>query len=186
MNYNKIKELSTEKKINFSQLSEKIGMSRRGLYAAIENETLTIRTLEKIAEVLEVPLMAFFESQPGAFTSLNSYNKEVTDLNNIIKLQEEYIAKQDKYLQQNELLVSSQQQSITLLIEKLDGFQNVSLAVEEFINANPEFKNSEFLADLRETVVNNSNVAHYLKILYKDNPEGLENFQKSIISKKEK
>jgi transcriptional regulator with XRE-family HTH domain len=72
LDYNRIKELLTEKHITMSALSSKSGMSRRGLYAAIDNETLTIQALEKIAEFFEVPITEFFG---GADSKL------VTDLN---------------------------------------------------------------------------------------------------------
>jgi len=43
------------------QLAENIGMTKGGLYAAIENNTLSVKTLEKIAEVFNVPITSFFE-----------------------------------------------------------------------------------------------------------------------------
>lgn len=61
MEYSKIRELCTSKGISIPQLAEKIGVSK-GLYTAIKNETLTVSTLEKIAEALEVPVCTFFES----------------------------------------------------------------------------------------------------------------------------
>lgn len=61
MEYSKIRELCTSRGISIPQLAEKIGVSK-GLYTAIKNETLTVSTLEKIAEALEVPVCTFFES----------------------------------------------------------------------------------------------------------------------------
>ena len=62
MDYNKINTLLTDKRLSVPMLADKIGMTKRGLYASLENKTLTISTLEKIAEVLEVPVTVFFES----------------------------------------------------------------------------------------------------------------------------
>ena len=62
MDFSKIKDLLTDKRLTMKTLSDKIGMSRGGLHTAIANKTLTIEALEKIAEALEVPVTYFFES----------------------------------------------------------------------------------------------------------------------------
>ena len=62
MDFDKIKSLCLNKRITIPELSEKIGMSRAGLYTTIKNQTITVTTLEKIAEALEVPVSVFFES----------------------------------------------------------------------------------------------------------------------------
>ena len=72
MDSEKIKELCVKRGINIPILSERVGMSRAGLYTAIKNETLTVAVLEKIAEQLEVPITEFF----GGGDS-----KQVTELN---------------------------------------------------------------------------------------------------------
>jgi transcriptional regulator with XRE-family HTH domain len=60
MKYSILKELLTQKRINIPTLAKEIGMSKPGLYLAIEKERLTVETLEKIAGVLEVPVNVFF------------------------------------------------------------------------------------------------------------------------------
>ncbi|MHA1659558.1 MAG: hypothetical protein ACTSUT_10610 [Promethearchaeota archaeon] len=61
MNYNKIKELSKQKKISFRKLSIKIDLTETGLYAAIRNNTLKVKDLEAISRVFKVPVKYFFE-----------------------------------------------------------------------------------------------------------------------------
>lgn len=61
MNYSKIKEILTSKGISLPQLADKIGMSKAGIYLAIDKKRLSIDTLEKIAEVLDVPVTIFFD-----------------------------------------------------------------------------------------------------------------------------
>lgn len=68
MENNKIKELLTEKGLTFTALADKIGVSRAGLYHTIYNNTLSVRSLEKIAEVLEVPVTVFFEDENEKWT----------------------------------------------------------------------------------------------------------------------
>lgn len=72
MDYNKINKILTDKRLSIPQLADKIGMTKRGLYSSIENKTLTISTLEKIAEVLDVPATVFFDEQ-----SANWNNKDL-------------------------------------------------------------------------------------------------------------
>jgi len=65
MNYNTLLSQIKNKGLTVSRLADLIEMSKTGLYAAIEKKTLTVDKLEKISEVLEVPILIFFEGQPG-------------------------------------------------------------------------------------------------------------------------
>lgn len=58
----------TEKNISIPQLAIKIGMTKGGLYSSIEKMTLTVDTLEKIADVLNVPVLSFFEDENEKWT----------------------------------------------------------------------------------------------------------------------
>lgn len=74
MNYNKLKNILSEKNISIPQLAEKINslqinslpekkaITRGGLYSTIKNETLTIEMLEYISTALGVPVTTFFET----------------------------------------------------------------------------------------------------------------------------
>lgn len=69
--------MSTEKQITMTALAGQVGMSRGGLSTAINNKTLTIETLEKIAEVLEVPVSVFFgEDQVSNNSEIIKLKKE--------------------------------------------------------------------------------------------------------------
>lgn len=63
MKYNKIRELLTIKGITMPQLADKIGMSKAGIYQAINKKRLSVDTLEMIAKVLDVQVSDFFENQ---------------------------------------------------------------------------------------------------------------------------
>ena len=106
MDFELIKNLCIEKKITIPELSERIGMSKAGLYTTIKNQTISVTILEKIAEVLEVPVTVFFKESlinpedeeallnyKTARTALADCKKEIEKLNvlvndklNIIKL----------------------------------------------------------------------------------------------------
>lgn len=86
MNYNKLKNILSEKNISIPQLAEKINslqvnslpekkaITRGGLYSTIKNETLTIEMLEYISTALGVPVTTFFETENSVLdnTSLKS------------------------------------------------------------------------------------------------------------------
>ena len=86
LNFSKIKDLLTDKRITMTTLSEKIGMSRGGLHTAIANKTLTIEALEKIAEVFEVPISIFFDDSPLVINQ-----NRIRDLENEIDIFEDRI-----------------------------------------------------------------------------------------------
>ena len=61
MNYQLIRNIVNERKIKFKQMADAIGMSDTGLSRCITNETMSVQTLEKIAEYLGVNASIFFE-----------------------------------------------------------------------------------------------------------------------------
>jgi len=61
MIYNKIKILLNQKNLTIDALSEKIDMTASGFHYAVKNKSLKVKDLQKIAEVLEVPVAYFFE-----------------------------------------------------------------------------------------------------------------------------
>lgn len=63
MNYSNIEIIADNKRITIPQLAERIGMTKSGLYRSIEKETVSIKTIEKISEVLGVPVTIFFEDE---------------------------------------------------------------------------------------------------------------------------
>lgn len=99
MDYNILKQLLTTKKINIPTLAKEIGMSKPGLYIAIEKERLTIEILEKIAQALDVPVTIFFNLSRVDWvpvSEVDKLNNEITRLQNRLKEVEEQL--EDKRL----------------------------------------------------------------------------------------
>ena len=93
MIYSKIKKILTDRNITVPQLAEKIDMTKGGLYAAIEKKTLSVKTLEKIAEVFDVSITSFFEdendewSKPALIAEVKKNEKTISEFNdNIVQL----------------------------------------------------------------------------------------------------
>jgi len=74
MNYSKIKILLESKKITVKKLAEKIGISEIGLHKMMNNQSMRIDVIEKIAEFLEVPVSYFFEENPVPCEKTKTHN----------------------------------------------------------------------------------------------------------------
>lgn len=61
MNYNKIKQLITEKNYTIEKLAIEIGISSGGFHKMFKRKTLTIDNLEKISNALGVSMTYWFE-----------------------------------------------------------------------------------------------------------------------------
>ena len=109
MNYSRLKEIIKEKKFTIEKVSVSIGMTASGFYAAVKNDTMTIRTLENISKTLEVPLMSFFtEEKPqienypnnASLTTANELNPNTkVNMEKLINAQEEIIAMQKEKIE---------------------------------------------------------------------------------------
>jgi transcriptional regulator with XRE-family HTH domain len=77
LNYNKIKSLASENKISLKELADKINLSEQGLHSGIKKQTLSVTNLEKIAEVLEVPVSYFFEDKEDVKKIINNTNGNI-------------------------------------------------------------------------------------------------------------
>lgn len=63
MQLDKIKSLAEKKGISIRDLSEKINLTAEGIYQNIRKNSIKAETLEKIAELLEVPVSYFFDDK---------------------------------------------------------------------------------------------------------------------------
>lgn len=83
MNYNKIEELRKSKGIAKKFLLEQLDMSRPGFDTALKNKTLKVRDLERIAEILNVPVISFFSEEQGSGHTVISKQHGTGNINSI-------------------------------------------------------------------------------------------------------
>jgi transcriptional regulator with XRE-family HTH domain len=129
LNYNKLKELLTQKRINVPALAKEIGMSKPGLYLAIDKERLTVDTLEKIAIALEVPVTVFFETSlqdKEQFEILKKeikgYSEQVKEYQNTLKrntLNEQLVLEMYRYFEES---LSDEEKNIISANKKYEKF----------------------------------------------------------------
>lgn len=65
-NFLLIRTLCEERKITMRELARRIGRDESTIQSAIRRGTTNTKTIEKIAEVLEVPVGYFFDAEPKA------------------------------------------------------------------------------------------------------------------------
>lgn len=90
-NLSVIREICQEKNISLKELSTRVGITQHGLQLILKNNTTKIETLEKIAKILEVNILAFidyelqeFDYKQGLRFDIPAYlfNNEISFLSN--------------------------------------------------------------------------------------------------------
>ena len=67
MNYSELKTIAERKKFTIKELAESIGMTSTGLKRSIEGETMSIKTLRDLCDILQITVAEFFgETVEGA------------------------------------------------------------------------------------------------------------------------
>lgn len=66
-NLNRIRTLCESKKVPIKELAEKCGLTPQSIYDAINRNSTKTEYLEKIAQVLEVPVSYFFDAEPRTY-----------------------------------------------------------------------------------------------------------------------
>ena len=67
MNYNELKRVAESKNFTIKRLAEEIGLTSNGLKRSIEGETMSIKTLRDLCDILQITVAEFFgETTEGA------------------------------------------------------------------------------------------------------------------------
>lgn len=85
MNYVLIKDLAEQKGLTVKKLCEEVGITDAGLHQMIRNESMKIEILEKISEVLNIPVSTFFSESSDSSSSkyIGQFKKANIIQNNI-------------------------------------------------------------------------------------------------------
>ena len=85
-----IRELCTEKNIPFGELCQRIGRDASAVHRSIRAGSTSLKTLEEIAKVLEVPVGYFFDGYTQD-RDLAKYIKEINQLKELLAEKERTI-----------------------------------------------------------------------------------------------
>ncbi|HEY6913723.1 MAG TPA: helix-turn-helix transcriptional regulator [Paludibacter sp.] len=127
-----IKEIASKKNISIKSLIVQIGISEPGFYKSLENNSMNIKTLAKIAEVMQVSISELISDSAESLTSYELKKNEVVESPVTIYAppEEKEELKQIMYEQQIEIA--------TLLKEKVDWMEkahSLELELERVKNA---------------------------------------------------
>ena len=124
-----------EKEISILTLCKKIGITQQGYYSIFKNKSLKIKTLQSIAEVLEVPIIIFFDenliSQDNIILNHREYVNR-PEINTIGYLRHTGLLDNEKLLNTLPTIISNLEKPIlqherTYLIELLTNFYGLKL-----------------------------------------------------------
>lgn len=79
MNYNKLGELQTKKNVSNREIAKELEISDTGYKKMIENQTLTVKVLEKLADFYKVSISVFFDDKPLSLYPENNEMRIVED-----------------------------------------------------------------------------------------------------------
>lgn len=77
-NLSLIRSIAKERKITLKTLATQVGLTEQGLHKILRDNTTTITTIERIAQVLEVSPIVFFDERPAG--SAHAYGKNAMAL----------------------------------------------------------------------------------------------------------
>jgi len=124
MNLEKIRSICLKRKLPLAHLAKQIGLSKTGLYLAIDRNTLQAKHLEAASKILEVPIGEFFDIDPATELGLLKNDLEMSRgmniyldhqieqleseqqlMKNIHKMQGEKIQQQTEIIDQQKKLI---------------------------------------------------------------------------------
>lgn len=108
MNYNDLREVCTSKKISIKELTEQIGYTRQGLQSALDNQTIELRKLKSLCEVLKISIYEFFKDENQ--TVGNQLNDNENTLTSGLKREIELLKQQ----------ITDKEEIISLLKDKIN------------------------------------------------------------------
>ncbi|HOW26040.1 MAG TPA: helix-turn-helix domain-containing protein [Bacteroidales bacterium] len=95
MDYQKIKEALAARNISIKRFAEeKLGMTEAGFHQAMKNNTLKVRDLERICELLDLKVWYWYSEDIQEFFDESHYQRRENE-----KLREELIATQSKAIE---------------------------------------------------------------------------------------
>jgi DNA-binding Xre family transcriptional regulator len=86
MNYSELKEISEAKKVEIKELASALDMTPNGFRESIKNETIQLRKLRTLCDLLRISPSMFFDTTWGAYVNkaqagdIDNRNREIESL----------------------------------------------------------------------------------------------------------
>jgi hypothetical protein len=114
MNYSQLKVLASSKHIMIKDITERMGFSRQGLQSALDNETISVRKIKLLSQILDVLPSVFFDSPNLGNVMINGGTMQVGNGNKISKEDQNY-ENEITYLKQ---IIKDKEEIIRLMSQK--------------------------------------------------------------------
>jgi transcriptional regulator with XRE-family HTH domain len=119
MNINKIRKLLKEKEITQNDIASQMGLSGNAISQALKKGDFKVSFLEKLAEILEVPIVCFFEEDDKLSNGFKQIaNGHGNSQNFVLKTEHEKVMVLEEKIKGYEKEVELLKEVITLLKDK--------------------------------------------------------------------
>jgi DNA-binding Xre family transcriptional regulator len=120
MNYNELKEIADAKKIEIKELASALEMTPNGFRESIKNETIQLRKLRTLCDLLRINPSMFFDLPRGVY--VNNVHAQVGDNNQMA------IDNRDREIESLREQLEDKKVIIKMLQNQIEGASNLSIA----------------------------------------------------------
>ena len=163
MNLKQIEIISEAKGIKIKDLAERVPIAFSGLYRSIKENSIKASTLERVSEILEVPISVFFGVNSDSEKEIIELKKQISTLETLLADRQEIST-----LQKNMLDI--------LMLEKkrLNIYMN---ALNSVAKTHTELMNHPVITEIVKLNYYDPNLMESIKDMLQDNPEALEEYK---------
>lgn len=101
MDYNELKIIATTKKFKIQEIASDLEMTADGFRSSIKNETIELRKLKKLCDLLRINPILFFDVVPGTYINTSGHgqgNKIIESKEREIELLKQQIADKNEII----------------------------------------------------------------------------------------
>lgn len=120
MDYNELREIAESKRIGIKELADEIGMTSNGLREAIKRDTIQLKKLRQLCEILRIHPSMFFDVQKGVY--LNNVNAQLGNNNQMA------IDNKDKEIQSLREQLEDKKVIIKMLQSQIESASTMNIA----------------------------------------------------------
>lgn len=119
MNYNDLKQIADSKKIEIQEIAYELKMTPNGFRESIKNETIQLKKIRQLCELLNIHPNLFFDLEKGVY--LNNVNAQLGNGNKII------VESKDLEIKLLKQSLKDKEELIEMLREKIESIHNAPM-----------------------------------------------------------
>jgi len=149
---NKIRKLLKNHDLSVRQLCKRVELSENGLQAMFKNQSYRVDTLEKIADVLSVPITYFFvdDNEKKIFIDYDDFN-QIAGIIQLKALKGKGLVYIDYDFVNNKFIAEYKDLKEPLTLDELQNFESlINRLVESFLNEKPYIRTTAYKTDKKK------------------------------------